>query len=139
MEERIWQGYGDTQGYFSVNLSRAKKVTVHRLVCEAFHGPAPKGKNQVAHYDGDKQNNRAENLRWADFLDNRADGRRLGEIYLSERHWKAKLTADDVRAIRAEVEAFNGRSGKYNQVAKRWGLTRSYVRSLSLGAARPNI
>jgi hypothetical protein len=39
-------------------------LKVHRLVCEAFHGPAPEGKNVVLHLDEDATNNKPENLRW---------------------------------------------------------------------------
>lgn len=39
-------------------------LKVHRLVCEAFHGPAPEGKTVVIHIDEDATNNRPENLRW---------------------------------------------------------------------------
>jgi hypothetical protein len=56
----------DRDGYRRVNLSSAGKALkrrVHRLVCEAFHGPAPEG-CEVCHLDGTRTNNRAENLRW---------------------------------------------------------------------------
>ena len=39
-------------------------MKVHRLVCEAFHGEAPDGKNIVLHLNEDATDNRAENLRW---------------------------------------------------------------------------
>jgi hypothetical protein len=39
-------------------------VKVHRLVCEAFHGPAPEGKNVVIHINEDAHDNRPQNLKW---------------------------------------------------------------------------
>ena len=39
-------------------------VKVHRMVCEAFHGPAPAGKPYVLHIDENAHNNRPENLKW---------------------------------------------------------------------------
>ena len=39
-------------------------MKVHRLVCEAFHGPAPEGQAVVIHLDEDATNNRPENLKW---------------------------------------------------------------------------
>jgi hypothetical protein len=44
------------------SLRRTFKVA--RLVCEAFHGPAPPGKPYAMHKDDDPENNRPENLAW---------------------------------------------------------------------------
>jgi len=42
---------------------RNKTYKVHRLVCEAFNGPAPEGA-VCMHLDEDYTNNRPENLKW---------------------------------------------------------------------------
>lgn len=39
--------------------------TVHRLVCEAFHGSRPSPTHSVDHINGIRDDNRADNLRWA--------------------------------------------------------------------------
>lgn len=41
-----------------------KTFNVARLVCEAFHGPAPIDKPIVMHLDEDPSNNSKENLSW---------------------------------------------------------------------------
>lgn len=41
-----------------------KNHKVARLVCEAFHGPAPEGKNVCMHVDENARNNVPTNLRW---------------------------------------------------------------------------
>lgn len=46
---------------YSADLGTMK---VHRLVCEAFHGPAPFPGAVVIHIDENALNNRADNLRW---------------------------------------------------------------------------
>ena len=46
---------------------------VHRLVCDAFHGSPPEGKNSALHNDGNNKNNNADNLRWGDAKDNMRD------------------------------------------------------------------
>lgn len=45
-------------------VNRGKNYKVHRLVCEAFHGPAPEGRCLVLHADENALNNRCENLSW---------------------------------------------------------------------------
>jgi hypothetical protein len=41
-----------------------KTFKIHRLVCEAFHGPAPSNSHIVLHLDENPSNNNADNLRW---------------------------------------------------------------------------
>lgn len=41
-----------------------KTYKVHRLVCEAFNGPAPDDKPVCMHLDENAANNRANNLAW---------------------------------------------------------------------------
>ncbi len=76
-------------GYLRVTLrigGRGRGVFVHRLVCEAFHGPPPTPEHEVAHFDGDGANNCADNLRWATRLENAADKQRHGRVPKGERH-----------------------------------------------------
>lgn len=41
-----------------------KNYKVHRMVCEAFHGPPPFDGAVVIHLDENGLNNRPENLKW---------------------------------------------------------------------------
>lgn len=63
-------------GHMLVGLHRdgnSETRFVHRLVCEAFHGPAPEGKPLVLHWDDNPANNVASNLRWGDAAENAED------------------------------------------------------------------
>jgi predicted DNA-binding protein (UPF0251 family) len=55
------------RGYLQVTVhldGKKHSRPVHRLVCEAFHGPCPTPGHEVRHLDSDRLNNRASNLRW---------------------------------------------------------------------------
>lgn len=56
-------GRPDDKGRLGLTKN-GKNYRVHRLVCEAFHGPAPFEGAVVMHLDEDNQNNRADNLKW---------------------------------------------------------------------------
>lgn len=56
------------------------QVTVHKLVCETFHGPKLEGM-EVRHLNGDKTDNRAENLAWGTRSENNLDRQRHGTDY----------------------------------------------------------
>lgn len=49
--------------YYGVT-HRGSNYKIHRLVCEAFYGPAPEDKPIVIHIDEDATNNKPSNLRW---------------------------------------------------------------------------
>jgi len=44
---------------------RGRTYKVHRLVCEAFHGPAPFENADVLHENGNTLDNAETNIRWA--------------------------------------------------------------------------
>ena len=66
IKERILKPSPTKYGYLVVSLyagGKTKNVTVHRLVCEAFH-ENPDNKPQINHLNEDKTDNRACNLEW---------------------------------------------------------------------------
>ena len=50
--------------YFGLYARFYGNMKVHRLVCEAFHGPPPFDRAVVIHLDENALNNRADNLKW---------------------------------------------------------------------------
>jgi Mor family transcriptional regulator len=73
---------------------------VHRVVCEAFHGPRPFPGAQVRHLDGNPLNCRADNLKWGTVKENAADKKQHGTDQSGTRNPRAKLTWEQVHEIR---------------------------------------
>jgi hypothetical protein len=76
----------DKDGYLAVILAKDKKqkrFRVHRLVCEAFSGVSPCGKEQVNHIDEDKKNNSPSNLHWCDAYENQTHSRGILKKFIS--------------------------------------------------------
>lgn len=95
-----------SNGYLCVTLTNGKKreqILVHRLVALAFHGAPPYPDAHVLHGDGDKTNNRADNLRWGTPADNHADTEKHGHRLKGDTHPLAKLTSAGVLNIRASA------------------------------------
>lgn len=59
----------ERNGYVRVCFG-GRKLLVHRLVCEAFHGAPPFIGAQVNHKNGVKSDNRADNLEWVTASEN---------------------------------------------------------------------
>lgn len=111
-------------GYLQVHLQRpdgkSSMCQVHRLVLLAHVGPPPKGYQGCHFPDPDPTNNRVENLRWSSRTENEADKRLHGTLRVGEQREDARLTDDDVRAIR--------KSGETNvALAKKHGVSDSLI------------
>lgn len=69
-----------SDGYKVVTMSGDVQIHIkaHRLICEAYHGPAPEDKPYVNHIDGNKLNNEKENLEWVSASENAIHAFKLG-------------------------------------------------------------
>lgn len=78
----------DRWGYPMVNVNCKdgvrRRVFVHKLVAEAFHGPRPVG-HEVNHKNGNKADSRASNLEWVTRSENEKHAYRTG----LKVHWMA--------------------------------------------------
>ena len=106
-----------------------KTKAVHRLVAAAFHGKPTKGRPEVNHIDGDRANNRPENLEYCSRSENMIHAYRvLGRYPTKARprgatHWKAALTEGLVRVARARHAA----GERIAQIAVDLGVSRQAV------------
>ena len=100
--ERMLKPYPDKLGYSRVHLCKNGKLTsyqVHRLVAQAFLGPAPDDKNHVCHNDGEPTNNHLENLRWDSAAGNARDRIKHGTDNKGSKNGWAKIGEQQVLEI----------------------------------------
>ncbi len=115
-------------GYLQVHVGsgdQRRGVTVHIIVCEAWHGPRPLGM-EVAHKNGVRVDCRPENLHWKTRPDNHADKIEHGTQPLGEAHVNHKLTDEAVRTIRASSESCSS-------LAIRYGVGRTAISAARTG------
>ncbi len=108
---RVLKGTMNKKGYLWFRMEfldgRHKQTTFHQAVALAFIGPSH-GKIQVNHKDGNKENNRPENLEYVTCLENIRhcwdNGLHGVEHCQGEANNKAKLTEEKVRLIRSQQD-----------------------------------
>jgi len=92
----------DNRPYLSLwKNNKIKVCRPHKLVMEAFVSLRPEGL-ECCHNDGNPQNNNLNNLRWDTPKNNHADKVKHGTTNRGEQCGTAKLTLDQVRAIRQD-------------------------------------
>lgn len=100
--DRIINPWLNNNSYYYVTLNlegTRKNYRVHRLVAEKFI-PNPNNLPQVNHKDGDKRNNKADNLEWCDSSYNVQHAIRQGLIPLGVNNKRSKLSQEDVDYIK---------------------------------------
>ena len=134
-EVKLWSGkvtrghLHKSTGYLRITIRGRDRGTrqtphVHVLICEAFHGPRPTIQHEAAHGNGDRQDNRASNLRWATKLENERDKVEHGNSLRGTKHPLSKLTAPMVVQMRSEY-AMGGITQR--QLARRYGIGQAQV------------
>ena len=119
-KDRILRACIDRDGYPFAGLFKNNKrlacPKIHRLVLEAFIGPRPYGM-EGRHKDGNKLNNRLDNIEWATHEVNESDKYGHGTIMCGSKNGYAKLTEAGVIEIRKLWV-----TGKFTQ----WGLANRF-------------
>ncbi len=91
---RILSPIVNNRGWAMVNLhaqGRQRMVTLSRLVATMFLGPPEPPRESVVNLDGDRMNNRAQNLEW---VPRWFSGRYMREITWPQFHRNEKLMAE---------------------------------------------
>ena len=130
--KRVKGQYIGSTGYYMVSFSynnKSKPKRVHRLIATAFI-PNPKGLPEVNHKDGNKINNRIENLEWITHEGNMRHAFKTGLLNnTGENNGQSKLNPDKVTAIRKYLS-----SGVSQQkIADKFNVSRSCIQGIKDG------
>lgn len=118
-------------GYVQVRLYKdggKEFLTVHRLVAEAFI-PNPDGKPFVNHKNGNKTDNRVENLEWVTVSENLFHAYRIGLT-----NGRRKLTDDQVRYVRENPDGL-----MQKELGQMFGLLQNTISSCRNGKTYKNV
>ena len=137
--------FRERHGHLKATLwldGRTKSQWAHRLVCEAFHGPAPDAAHaaHAAHENGIPDDNRPENLSWKTAAENASDKRRHGTENIGARNGMAVLDDAQIVEIRRRIVALprsSGgkriRKGALGALAAEYGVTDAALRFIITG------
>lgn len=129
--DRILRPNADGRYQF-VSLSTRGVISthrVHKLVINAFVGPAPFIDALAAHNDGDTSNNRASNLRWASAIENQADRIRHETKIQGSEVFGAKLDEASIPRIRERIAS----GERYPSIAMDYGVSISTISLIKRG------
>lgn len=123
---RFMPCHRDRAGYLLTDTKqdgRWKPAYVSRLVCEAFNGPCPIGK-ECAHGNGVRDDNRPDNLRWATRKENIADQEKHGTRAWGLRKADVRLTPDKV----LEIRSYSYRHGLFAELGRHYNVSQNTIR-----------
>jgi hypothetical protein len=122
-----WTGTIHHRRYGVIGDNKNRQYLAHRVSYERAHGPIPPGLYVCHTCDNPPCVNPAHLFVGTD-ADNQADKARKGRAPRGERNKAAKLTAEDVRAIRALYPALSQQA-----IANRFGVHQSIVSDIVRG------
>lgn len=133
IRSKKWLKYSvPSNGYAQVGLSLNNKRTsymIHRLVAKTFL-QKPTNKDYVNHIDGNKLNNRVNNLEWVTRSENEkhAFANKLKIPTRGELSGQSKLTWEQVKIIR---QMYNKQHYSTRHIAKIFNVGKSTIQSIT--------
>ena len=130
MKEKVMTSSLHNDGYIVVNIvcgnSKYKQIPKHRMVAETWL-PNTENKPEVNHKDGNKQNNRVENLEWVTSSENQKHATCNNLQPRNICTYKGKLTKEQRDEIirRYSVEDISKR-----ELAKEYGVTHTTINAI---------
>lgn len=137
--EQVLNANLDKGGYLQLVLSKNDKQflkKVHRLVSEAFIPcslPFVSSRNpQINHLNGNKLDNRVENLEWCTPLQNKRHASNLGLVSNGTKNGHNLLTETQVREVRRRYVPYKC---PLSQLAKEYGVTKRCIYHIVQGTS----
>ena len=134
MKEMIRSNSLTKDGYVKIRLlGNGKDITarVHRLVAKAFI-PNPNNKETVNHKDGNKQNNRVDNLEWSDRSEQlyHAYSHNLKKQKRGSNNVNSKLSEEEVEEIR-KIYKKGDREYGASALGRKYGVTHRTILNIT--------
>jgi hypothetical protein len=135
----LLRGVLNGSGYIQVRVVGPKGralYLLHRMVAQAFVAN-PEGKPHVNHIDGDKRNNRAENLEWVTNKENIQHSWRIGLRCGNDgaKNGRAKLNEEQV----AEIRELLSQGARQVDVAAQFGVGQAQVSRIARRESWPKV
>lgn len=114
----------DKDGYAKVQLSstdgKRHRYSVHRLILENFHPVKNMQNLQVNHIDGNKLNNRLENLQWCSCSENQVHAYKIGlKNQAGDKNNASKLTE---KQVLENIDLLLSKQFTQKEIALRYGV-----------------
>lgn len=126
---RILTIFPTNLGYCRVNFTTNGKCNahlLHRLVAQAFI-QNPDNKPEVNHKDGDKSNNKSDNLEWSTSSENKIHAREIGILSMGTSRPDAKVNEFIVEQI---LEDRFKNSLTQEHLANKYNISRTAIRNI---------
>lgn len=131
----------DKDGYLIIDLWKTKVFCkkIHRLLLETFVGPCPEGM-ECRHLNGDRQDNRLENLKWGTHAENVRDTVRQGnhpKTMLGKHGEKSPVSKLSNLQRRLVIYQYSTGLQTQYQLAEEYGVHQSTIGRLVTGKIWP--
>lgn len=133
--EAIFKPAVTPDGYLKTMLlddnGKYRSWCVHKWIAMAFYGERPDGK-QINHIDGNKQNNRIENLEYCTCSENVTHAFRTGLMRpkIGSLNGGSKLKENEVIEIREYVKNFPGKNYGRQALADKYGVSSAHIKDI---------